>query len=495
MEDGDRAKWVTADATSCDSSFDASPVVEIRSRAASFSFPSAAGALVLCYKFSFGGKIPATPYLLFPQIRAAVLRYDTASPYATGVGCASTITISGGGFRALGIDTPSNVSCGFSGLGRAVARVLNDTHLTCVTPSPTSLGTYPLRIDFHGYSDLHTSAFSNFLAFDASLGSVAAVLPAGGAYNLEASISVFGATLRDYGAPRCRFGTHIGGWATVTNSTHVTCGKPRFPDSERSAVGTFNVSFSPNGQCFPSTLGSAGSFHIYNSQVTAVAVGGGPATSSISLEVVGEGLVGFTLPGGLCRFDLSDGTKSFTAVLSVASATTAYCPTPGDGTIGTWYVSVLQNGLSAEPTLYGSPTFSTYDISTVRVSSINPPGGATGASTAVTISGSGFADYGAGQLSCRVSATSGSTLVSALMLSASQVMCTLPAGADAESIAVTVSLNNGTAGSFSPDEVAFVRYPPPLLNAVSPNRGEAGGGELIRKTQHPCSSPAFTRCR
>ena len=80
LQDGDTAKWVRADATSCASTFDATPAAPVASGAATFSFGDAA-ALVLCYKFAYAQQAePAThsptPYLLFPEIRLAVIRFD-----------------------------------------------------------------------------------------------------------------------------------------------------------------------------------------------------------------------------------------------------------------------------------------------------------------------------------------------------------------------------------------------------------------------------------
>ena len=53
--------------------------------------------------------------------------------------------------------------------------------------------------------------------------------------------------------PRCRFGSWYSSGATVHNTTHMTCDKPPFADTERYATGAYPVYFSPNGQCLPPT--------------------------------------------------------------------------------------------------------------------------------------------------------------------------------------------------------------------------------------------------
>ena len=118
LADGDRAKWVRADATDCSSTNDATGWTYVTSGSARFTFGSRAGTgpLVLCYKFRFGGVIPASPYLLFPNIRVAVMRFDSVAPHAAGVACPTTVTVSGasesGGSGAGGAGSGSTGGAG-----------------------------------------------------------------------------------------------------------------------------------------------------------------------------------------------------------------------------------------------------------------------------------------------------------------------------------------------------------------------------------------------
>ena len=501
MVDGDLAKWVHGTATSCESKFDATGVVPMIRSGAIFNFASILRAstptstLQLCYKFMYGGFARASPFILFPNIRVSIITFDSVTPSATGVGCATSLTVKGAGFAAHGARTFIKSYCGFVGLVvRVNATILNDTHMTCVAPAASTVGTFPMRVDFGWFgmfSVTHPVVFPAFHAFDPSLSSVTFASPAGGAYNLKASISIRGSAFRDYGAPRCRFGTYVGGWATVNSATQAICEKPRFPDSDRSLVGEVPVSFSPNGQCFP-TAPSMTNFSIYNSQVTTVAVRAGPARTpheaSTSLEVRGEGFAfGNPLLGGTCLF-VPQGTTSpgagYSSPMQVVSTTSVICertpPVTEDwGAMQTFNVFVYQ-GRSRAPSLYGPPEFSTYDISTVRVSSVDPPGGPTGEVTVVTVRGSGFADYGDGQIKCRLGVAGGTpALVTGFMLSPTQVSCTLPAAIAAGNVDLELSLNNATAGSFSNDKWTFAWYAPPLVFAVIPNKGDASGGTVV----------------
>ena len=500
------------------------------------------GPLLLCYKFT----ATRTPFTLFPGIRAAVIRFDKVSPQGTGVGCSSQLTIRGSGFVSLlrgmedtgpladfnsasmpnklptGMETdvkPGLVDasarmsfasrannqlplvCGFEGSGTTPAAIINDTHIACRTPSPKVTGTMPMRVDLGNLTVGHPATFPTFGVFNASESRIATLLPAGGAYNLRAPVDLVG-SFTDYGEPRCAFGDWIGSWATVLNATHAVCEKPRFPDTARDSVGAYSVSFSPNGQCF-SSRGTA-AFRTYNSQVNKIRVRGAPAQRSMWMDIEGEGFVFPGLEGGTCRFVADDANaRASTAAaaaetrvgrrmqaqssemvetpLEVISPTQCRCATPATNNASTWKVQVLQNGLTKEPALFGDPRFREYDVSDVRISSLMPPGGPVGVATAVVVRGSGFEELGDGQLACRVGGANGA-LVPGLLLSAERIRCLLPAATDVGSAAVTVSLNNGTDGTFSADQPAFQNYAPPFLDAVSPTGGSADGGTIVTIT-------------
>ena len=580
LQPGDSAKWVSADAPSCNapyaaiSEIKASPLGSSGIVSGGFTFGSATsnvstGVYRLCYKFAYASqpvprsspsRVPPTVFLDFPEIRVAVVRYDSVEPRGTGVGCASNLTVRGAGFSNVWLDPTilngaQAVRCSFGTAGFSTpATVVDDTTLRCQSTRPSSASNYPMRIDISTISaEVLTKSqfahFPRFIAFDPTAYSVATLFPSGGAYNLEPDVVITG-VFEDFGAPRCRFESvnnrqlaWVGLAGTVTNATHATCRKPRFPDTQREAVGFYEVAFSPNGQCFATSSANA-QFGTYNTQVNSLSVRGAPSTSSVSLTIIGEGFVQPALPGGVCRFTqlaTSTATTATTATASATSTTTASvsastttasaavstakaintalttlsatqvrCETPADGTTSGWTVQVMQNGVTPEPALFRDPLFYEYDIASVRVSELEPPGGLTGQSTAVTVVGSGFRDLGADQLRCRVTDASATTaLVPGLLLdevdgAGTKVLCNVPPSYTLGFGSVTISLNNGTTGTFSADESPFTYYHAPYLRNIAPATGAAEGGLLVTVTGRGFTALAptdasirarFMRCR
>ena len=75
------------------------------------------------------------------------------------------------------------------------------------------------------------------------------------------------------------------------------------------------------------------------------------------LQIHGEGFVFPTLPGALCRFgsvDVPGVCPADCTNLNVTSTTSAVCPTPARNLTAVYTVEVLQNGITADPTLLGT---------------------------------------------------------------------------------------------------------------------------------------------
>ena len=359
------------------------------------------GSLRLCYKFAFSGhpNVSPTPFLLFPRVRVALLRYDGVQPHGTATGCSANLTVRGAGFDALVTDNGLPVEairCSFTGLvGHTVATLVNDSMLHCMSSVPLVAGVYPMRVDIGELAAHLPDVSPTFGAFElAPIAIITSLLPAGGPYNLEWDVALEG-QFQDWGAPRCRFGDWVGSAGTVLDATHAVCEKPRFPNDARHIVGAYPVAFSPNGQCFAPASSAQASFITYNSQVNALTVSGAPATSSTRLQIEGKGFVLPAMAGGLCQFtrvatngatndgnptngNPANGNPSYgsqlppavmtTTTLEVASATLAHCPSPASRVAGAWRLQVLQNGLTAEPALYSDPLLYEYDLSDTSVS-------------------------------------------------------------------------------------------------------------------------------
>ena len=280
----------------------------------------------------------------------------------------------------------------------------------------------------------------------------------------------------------CRFGDFEGEIGARLNGTLSECHKPAFPTGERERIGEYTVTYSANGQCFPPQSASNATFRSYNSQINGISVSGAPSTSSITLEIECEGLLVPPLPEAICRLTkvgAAEGDRPFISPLTVLSATEARCATPASGSVASWEVEVLQNGVHVDPALFGAILFKEYDIGSVRVSSVHPVGGPIGVATALTVHGTGFAQYGEGMVVCRIGSEDDGTLLPGELLDASRVLCSLPPMGTPREIDVTVSLNNGSAGTFSADAISFTVYAPPHVASVTPSRGDAEGGTTV----------------
>ena len=138
-------------------------------------------------------------------------------------------------------------------------------------------------------------------------------------------------------------------------------------------------------------------------------------------------------------------------------------------------LQVLQNGVDPEPSLFADPTFTVYNLAAVHVTQLVPPGGPAGVETTITVVGSGFAEYGKGQLICRVGNL---TSTPGILLDSERILCTVPQSTCSGVVELAVSLNNGTAGTFT-QSLPFVYYAPPHLAAIYPLRGSAEGGTNV----------------
>ena len=405
------------------------------------------------------------------------------TPSGTAVGCASTVSIVGGDFTAVGVSAADvNV---FGDAAPAAALSVSATMIECASPTPDRARSIELRLGFAGFGVL-TVTTTSMARFDyyTETTAIAAASPRAGAYNLEASLVLDGSFL-NYGGVRCRFGglgatTAVdGSWSSSALACTLArrgCGASsrRFPIRCVTSSGRCRSRLRPTASAFPRP---ARPLRPTTRCYRPPSLRGAPSTASVSITIVGEGFVWPGLAEALCGFE-SGGGALVTTTFTTLSPTTGSCASPATGTAVTWDVSVMLNGLKAEPTLYGTPQFVEYDLDLVRVSALRPPGGAVGASTPITIKGSGFGDYGS--VKCRV----GGAVVDALLLDGESALCTVPPPVAVGSVGVTLSLNNGTDGTWSRDELPFTVYDQPEVVGVVPAEGDANGGtEVVVETR------------
>ena len=225
--------------------------------------------------------------------------------------------------------------------------------------------------------------------------------------------------------------------------------------------------------CFSAT---GATFTTYNAQINALALTGAPSSSAVPLTIVGEGFI-TGLSGGRCAFARTDtGAVTHTSLITTSNVS-AVCSSPAGGVTATYAAAVQLNGVADEPNLLGTPYFADYDLTQIQLSKLVPAGGPTRVSTSVTVHGSGFASYGAGQLVCRA----GSTTVAGELLSGTQILCPLPESASVGPLAVAISLNGGSVGTYTMP-IYYAVYTQPTLTTINPTQGNAEGGTLVTVT-------------
>ncbi|KAL3928713.1 MAG: hypothetical protein SGPRY_002275 [Prymnesium sp.] len=494
IQDGDHAAWVAHNSTSCSSAaFIASATVA--SNSAVFALTPHSGQFVLCYRHVSGSE-----YTLFSAIRLVAIRVDDVSPsLAPAISRCDghAFTIVGDGFSGLRLPT----SCLFEPVGEVNASVVNDTHIRCEAPVPSAAAKGYLSIRTGSASSRsqlirlnHTAVF-----YDPSSFLVNSTVPRGAAFNLQTNIWMTGSFPLS-GPMLCRIGEKYSAMGEIVNTTHVRCTKPVFANSDKQHQ-LHAVRLAPTGECF---LEPRGSFVTYNAQasstpththspvglplvcpltivqalaqVTSLNVKGGPLNTSSSLMVSGAGFPRSLTSGGWCWFNLDLLTLKTPA--HVLSEVEAACTTPPFTRAGTYTVYLSLNGQQTEPTRSGSVTFEAFDLSSIRLSGVTPACFAVGYNITLTVEGRHFAEYGSPasrQLVCKV----GDQVVPVTLLNSSFLQCAVGAFAAPGVASVSVSLNGGSPGTFSPDELFITAYQPPTISRISPLVGDADGGELV----------------
>ena len=288
----------------------------------------APGRFILCYKFMYADLPPADrpndlSFGKYTDIRIGALSIDSAAPIGTASDCTSTITVTGSGYTTLGADQPSP-TCRFGSYeapyASSAAVDVQDDYVTC-SITGGELTSTNMYLDFG--TMLSVEAIPTFTVYDQSTVSAFNPAPRGGAYNLDANITLNGTGLVDYGIG-CRFaGTVASESGAVASSTFMSCLKPAFPDSYRSLVGEISLDIALNGQCWTTSTAST-IFTVYNAYIESIEPSGAPATVPFDITVNGGGFLG--LAGATCTYTQDD--TSVTTALQVTADAQAICSSP-----------------------------------------------------------------------------------------------------------------------------------------------------------------------
>ena len=475
-----------------------------------------------------------TPYLMYDDVLLSVISYESVLPRGTAIGCESDVVIRGRGFLQLGeaLTPLAEMTCGFTNPEREYytvvvhndtitkwrlappvstpATVINDTAISCRTTAPSTKGDFALRVDFGGLTAQHGNAFPTFRAFDFEDSQVSVVAPAAGSYVKVVDLALQG-LFEDFGTPACRIGSWFSTYTIVVNSSYVLCDKPIFPASERAVAGQYPLLFTPNRQCVrgataPYTglsnfTGEGSAFRTYNPQCNALtSYGGEDVPQTDPVRIIGIGFLYPGLPYGFCRYSrLIDGVVNpvnstiIETPVTALSQTELECKAPTTrglgGGLGKWLVEVLENGRDINPVQGEDLIYEVWATETVSYLTVSPQGIPVGEPSSLTVHGTGFADFGYGQLQCVYSRDFANFFATrqafqGQLIDSTRILCPPPPDELIDTRGV-VLLRASLAGS--DDELRLMRIPqlgvPVYVNvnitSISPSSGDALGGTPV----------------
>lgn len=350
------------------------------------------------------------------------------SPNAGALAGGTTVTLTGTNFTgATGVT--------FGGSSATSVTVVNDTTITCVTPSHAA-GAVDVVVTTPSGSGTLTSGYTYNPA-----PTVSSVSPNAGALGGGTSITITGTGFIS-GCTATLGGNAVTSLVFV-NSTTLTGVTPAHSAGTVSCVVT-----NPDTQTGTGT-------NVYTYQAapnpTSVSPNAGALAGGTSVTVSGTGF----LTGASVTF----GGVSATSIV-VVNSTTITCQTPaGSGTVNV----VVTNTDTQSGTLTNGYTFEAAPNPTA----VSPNAGALAGGTSVTITGTGF-------LTGAAVTFGGASATSIVVVNSTTITCVTPSGSGAVNVAVTnADTQSGTLVSGYTFEAA------PAPTSVSPNNGTIAGGTAV----------------
>jgi hypothetical protein len=242
------------------------------------------------------------------------------------------------------------------------------------------------------------------------------------------------------------FGVNAATSVVVMSATTITCTSP-------SGVGQVDVIVTDAGG---TSAANANDKFSYTPSVTNVSPNSGPAAGGTPVTITGTGFVS----GATVAF----GVNSATSVV-VMNATTITCTSPA-GTLGAT-VDVIVTDAGGTSAANANDKFTYNNAPTVT--NVNPNSGPTAGGTPVTITGTGF-------VSGATVAFGVNAATSVVVMSATTITCTSPAGVGQVDVIVTDA--NGASTANANDKFSYT----PSVTNVSPNSGPAAGGTPVTIT-------------
>ncbi len=386
---------------------------------------------------------------------AAFAYYD--EPTLTGIAPASgsslggdTVTLTGTGFQAFAAGT--NVVT-FGGASASSVAVVDDSTLTCVTPAGTAGTSVDVRLSNANGASALTGAF----AFHA-LPTLTGVSPGAGTSLGGTSVTLTGTGFQSNGAGANAV-TFAGVAATsvvLVNDTTLTCLAPAGAAGTSADVRVSNA----NGAAT-----SVGGFEYHAlPTVTAVSPASGTSLGGTPVTVTGSGFLDFNAGTNSATF----GGAAATSVV-VVSDTALTCVTPA-GTAGTSADLQVSNA-NGSATLAGGYAYHARPTLTA----VSPSSGTSLGGNAVTLTGTGFSNLGAGTNTVTFGAAAATSVT---VVSDTTITCVAPDGTSGASVNVQVSNSNGAAALAS----GYAYHALPTITGASPSSGTSLGGTTVTVT-------------
>jgi hypothetical protein len=357
---------------------------------------------------------------------------SSVSPNNGSLGGGTPITITGTGFRA-----GATVTVG--GNPATSVNFVSTTTLTAVTPAG-SAGAAAVQVT---NPDAQSGALAGGFTYTTAP-TVTSISPNSGPTAGGTAVTITGTGFQS--GATVQFDTASATSVVFVNATTITAVTPAH------TAGTANVTVrNPDTQ--QGTL-AAGFTYFAPPTVSSVSPSSGPTAGGTPITITGTGFrAGATVTLG--------GNSATSVVVVNATTITATTPT-GAGTVSVQVTNTdTQSGSLASAFTYLPPP---------TVSSVSPNSGPTAGGTSITITGTNF----------RAGATvtvGGNPATSVVVVNATRITATTPAGAGTVSVQVTnTDTQSGSLAS------AFIYVPPPAVGSVVPNFGPLAGGTPITIT-------------
>lgn len=367
---------------------------------------------------------------------------DVAPLTGTSLG-GTPLTVTGTSFKASGAGQHRVL---IDGREASNVVVLNDTTLTCTTPSGPPGQLVQVAVVNNNGKALFAGTF-----FYNALPSLTSILPTSGDLHGGTIVQVRGSGFLAGGTPEVRFGGALGTSVSIKSDTLLTV---RSPAGTPGAAVALTIS-NENGLA---TLPAAFRYDT-NLAISALAPANGTSLGGTSVVLTGTS---FTGTGGTPV--VTFGGLPATGV-TVLSDTSLSCTAPS-GVAGTTVSVMVTNSA-------GSASFTGYRYNALpRVTALTPGIGRASGGTLITLTGSGFQVDAPGLNQVRFGGVRATQLS---VKSDGSLTCLAPAGTAGTTVNVTITNLNGTATL----PLAYTYSLPLAVNALAPDAGTSLGGTSV----------------